>query len=161
MTLPSLRDYPDEIKGTTARACSRARCFKCRRPTRVEYVAADGRAWPTCLDCAIAANRTPCPECGDAGPSRRGWAINRPTRPGKGPYIWHNDSGDTCYPLSTREHHAVACTSCGERIELDLIVCEGRIAAGVSTEMRCACGATWKLSSTKPGLNVYLGRSAA
>lgn len=97
MTLPSLREYPSTLEGhpelTSIELPRRRRCAKCKSAqTRVAYQrASDGKAWPTCLDCAIAANRTPCTECGYLGRSSSGWAISRPGRIGQGPYTRHED----------------------------------------------------------------------
>jgi len=58
MTLSGPPDYPADLRGLMPRLCTRTRCRKCKGVTRVEYVAEDGRTWPTCIACAMAAAAT-------------------------------------------------------------------------------------------------------
>ena len=53
------------------------------------------------------------------------------------------------------------CSSCGAMLTVQVLAMEGQeIACGMRTELRCACGAGWKLSAVLPGVNVYLGSVA-
>jgi hypothetical protein len=159
-TLPGPEEYPPLCGLTIARVRTRGvvACVKCRSSTVVGY-AKEGRLWPCCLRCARRAAKVPCPCCGDTSPIvTRAW---HPLGAREGRTVYHHESGAMCSPLEVDEWHEVRCSSCQHPIRFRLIVLPARIAAGVSQELACACGARWGLETTSITGNVYFAQEAS
>jgi len=152
--LPGLSAYPSAIRGLRAQAAGQVEtCFKCRKaPTRVAYLGVDGRRWPTCLDCARAAVREPCPVCRYVGPTMRSWA---PLPEGGGRLTYEHDDGRVCHPLNARERYTVTCSSCSSPLRFIVNATPAHV-DGAHPDLRCACGVAWRLEGVAVGIRVYV-----
>jgi hypothetical protein len=100
----------------------------------------------------------PCPGCGSTGPASVAWEQQPEGRAGevdRGRLAYRHRDGSTCYPLSTREHYRIPCSSCGAELSFLLLVTPGTFGGGVTDRLACKCGATWKLEQTAR-VNVYI-----
>ncbi len=156
MGLPGLNAYPSSIRGLRAELVGLGQvltCFKCRKAgTRVVYVDAAGRRWPTCRPCALAAARQPCPVCGDLEPTSVSWT---PLAEGGGRYALHHRDRRVCFPLHVEERYRVPCSACGAQLRF-VVAASVAIVHGTPGELRCACGAAWRLEGVARGIRVYV-----